>query len=70
MNRSERAGIQRGDDRRTDEQRADARLKKDRRDLDRRHADVLRKTAFREEIVQAAWLEAMLELEREIEAAR
>jgi hypothetical protein len=68
MNRNERARIQRGDDRRTDDQRANARLKKDRRDLDRRHADVLKKIAFREEILQAAWLEAMLK--REIEGAR
>jgi excisionase family DNA binding protein len=50
------------------DRRAVARLKKDRRDLDRRHADVLKKAAFREDIPQSAWLEAMLKCE--IEAAR
>jgi hypothetical protein len=68
MSGAHRIRSRRADDRRADDRRADARLKKDRRDLDRRHADALKKAAFREEIPQSAWLEAMLK--REIEGAR
>jgi hypothetical protein len=63
MSRTDRMQKRRVDDRRAAVARADARLKEDRRKLDRRHDAALRNTGFRVEIMQSAWLEAMVEQE-------